>query len=149
MEGWSRERENYVHRFEREGGQGISKTRIFGGVWVPAFWKRDCGLHSPLPVTRISLLLHFVPSGTFLPQIVSWLVPSPPSDLAFPGLLFKITTPSSLFLSHNLLFSISLITNGYNISTYLTLICLSLRWYYHKHRNFCVLSTAIDFQPDT
>ena len=120
MEGWSRGREHYVHRFGREGGQGISKTRIFGGVWVPAFWKRDCGLHSPLPVTQISLLLHFVPSGTLLlAQIVSWLVPSPPSGLAFPGLLFKITTRSSLFPSHDLLFSISLISNGYNILTYL------------------------------
>ena len=126
MEGWSRERENYVHRFGREGGQGISKTRIFGGVWVPAFWKRDCGLHSPLPDTQISLLLHFVPSGILLPQIVSWLVPSAPSGLAFPGLLFKITTPSSLFPSHNLLFSVSLITNGYNISTYLFITYLSL-----------------------
>ena len=44
MEGWSRERENYVHRFEREGGQGISKTRIFGVFGFQHFGKGivDC-----------------------------------------------------------------------------------------------------------
>ena len=49
---------------------------------------------------------------------------------------FSLSTPSSLFPSHNLLFSISLITIEYNTSIYLLLICLSLKWYCHKHRIF-------------
>ena len=51
---------------------------------------------------------------------------------------FPLSTPSSLFPSHNLLFSISLITTEYNTSIYLLLICLSLKWYCHK-QNFCLL----------
>ena len=87
MECCSRERDNHVHRPGREGGQGISMTRIFRGVWVPAFWKKGLWTaSSPSSHTHsLLLLLHFPPSGTLLPQTVFWLTPLPPSGLAFPS----------------------------------------------------------------
>lgn len=128
MECCSRERDNQVHRPGREGGQGISMTRIIRGVWVPAFGKKDYGLHSPFQSHR-SLCFYF---GTFLHLELSfprhspgWL-PCLPQASPSLTILFKITTPSSLFPSHNLMFSISLITIGYHISTYLFITYLSL-----------------------
>lgn len=72
---------------------------------------------------------------------------------AWPSLaiLFKITAPSSLFPSHNLMFSISLITIGYHISTYLFITYLSLNeMLLPQQRNFYLFCLLLCYlQPDT
>lgn len=114
---WSQGRWVIIFTDLEQQRAGVSRTRILRGFGVPEFWRGDYGLvfspssHTSLYLCVCSFLyLEF----SFLRQPHVWL-PYPHQDWPSLAVLFKITAPSTLFLSHNLLFSISLITTRYNI----------------------------------
>lgn len=115
--GWSQGRWVIIFTDLEQKRSGVSRTRIFRGFGVPEFWRGDYGLAFS-PSSQTSLLLcvcsFLYLEFSFLWQPHVWL-PYPHQDWPSLVVLFKITAPSTLFLSHNLLFSISLITTRYNI----------------------------------